>query len=129
MIRRALPSTVGDACYCIVMWQICDMPDDYRGSFFRKGADGRSHERPVFSEHLFEPDTIKAWLAARAGKSLAELQLEAVIWELDREAGIGAQNDGDEKTYIAPLRWQCEKLSTQISGEKKAGGPTTGRAF
>jgi hypothetical protein len=123
--RRALPSTVGDACYCIVMWQIVDLPENYRGSFVRKGADRQSYGRPVFSEHLFDPDTIKPWLAARSGRSLPELQLEAVSWTLERELNIGVQNEADEKTYIAPLRSQCEKLRLQIAEDKKLAGEAT----
>jgi hypothetical protein len=116
--RRAVPSTVGDACYCILMWQIYDLPEHYRGSFFRPGSDGKSHERPVFSDHLFDSGTIKQWLADRPGRSLPELQLEAVSWVLAGELRIGVQHDEDQATYILPLQQQCDKLRAQIAAAK-----------
>jgi hypothetical protein len=52
-MRRVIPHDVGDACYCIITRQLYALPDGYGGSFYRKGRDGKLHERSVFSIDLF----------------------------------------------------------------------------
>src|SRR5687768_16566729 len=75
--RRVLPGTVGDACYVLISRQLYALPPYYPGSFFRSGAGGSLHERPVFSKNLLTPANLSGWLAARQGRTLPELQLEA----------------------------------------------------
>ena len=108
--RRVLPSTVGDACYVLVSRQLYSLPPNYQGSFFRTGADGRGHARPVFSKDLLTPDNLKGWLAARAGRTLPELQLEALGWVLAEEERIGAAAPEDEERFLAPLRARYAQL-------------------
>jgi hypothetical protein len=114
--RRVLPSTVGDACFCIIMWQIIPLLPNYRGSFFRTGADGKMHAHPVRSKHLFEPETLNDWLAARPNRSLPQLQLEAIEWVLAEEEKIGFRTPREEATYIAPLREERDKIRKEIAG-------------
>lgn len=114
--RRVLPSTVGDACYCLIARQLYALPPDYQGSFYRTGADGRGHERPVFLNDLFTPANLKEWLGAREGRTLPELQLEALGWVLAEEEGIGAATPKDEERFLAPLRARFAQL-------KAATGP------
>ena len=113
-LRRVLPSTVGDACYCIVTEQLYALPRDYRGSFYRTGADGQLHERPVFSKQLLTPANLKEWLAARHDRTLAELQLEALGWVLGQEERIGAQTRDAEEEYLTPLRAKHAELKKQV---------------
>src|SRR5690606_6100810 len=47
--RRVLPSTVGDACFCIIRGELIPLPEDYEMSIARAGADGQLHERPLYS--------------------------------------------------------------------------------
>ena len=102
--RRVLPSTIGDACYTLITIQLYSLPPDYSGSICRKGADGRLHERPVFSNDLFATLDLKHWLAARRGHTLRELQIEALGWVLSEEEKIGAATPSDEEKFLAPLR-------------------------
>jgi len=99
--------------------QIYALPRDYRGSFFRKGADGRRHERPVFSNDLITCSNVKAWLAEREGRTLPELQLEALGWVRAEEERIGAATPEDEKRFLAPLRARYAEIQEQVAAAAK----------
>lgn len=109
--RRVLRHTVGLACYSIVEDAIYNLPDDYRGSFYREGADGQLHERPRFlAPGVFERDTVEAWLAERQGQSLTELQIEALEWLIEQETRIGFVNEADRHEMLGPLQRQLARL-------------------
>jgi hypothetical protein len=117
--RRVLPSTVGDACFCLITRQLYSLPPDYRGSFYRTGADGKEHERPVFLKDLFTTANLKEWLASRKGHTLPELQLEALGWVLTEEERIGAPTPEAETKYLAPLRAMHVELKRQVDAARK----------
>jgi hypothetical protein len=117
VIRESAP-TVGDVCEMILSQQIYSLPDGYSGSLYRNGADGKLHERPVFSKDLFTGGITK-WLADRKGRSYAELQLEGLSWVLIEEERIGAYAKEDEKEILAPLRSKREQLVKLVEAERK----------
>lgn len=112
--RRTLPSSVGEACYTLITRQLYALPPGYSGSIFRKGADGQHHERPVFSKDLFSTVDLKQWLAARRGRTLGELQIEAFGWVLAEEEKIGAATPKDEEEFLSPLRAQSKALQGKL---------------
>ena len=117
--RRVLPSTVGDACFCVIEDQLYALPDNYRGSFYRQGKDGAQHERPVFLKELFSPGTIREWLEERPGRSLEQLQLEALGWVLNEEEKIGAATPDDQRKFLRPLRTKYAELKKQVEEKKQ----------
>ena len=109
--RRVIPHDVGDACYCIICSQIFYLPQDYRGSFYRTGADGKTHERAYFSnDGLFTCDTIESWLEERKEKSLEEMQIEALQWLIEQEKQIGFRNEEDKDNFLYPLERQLAEV-------------------
>ena len=109
--RRVIPHTVGLACYCIVEDVIYNLPEDYRGSFYRKGGDGEMHERPRFlAPGIFDEDTVEAWLRVRHDKTLTELQIEALEWLIDKEKNIGFPTERDREKFLLPLERQVSRL-------------------
>lgn len=114
--RRVLPSTVGDACFCIMRGQLIPLPSDYEMSIMREGADGQLHERPLYAgRDIFDPGTIAAWLEARRYGSLEEMQVETLQWVIDEEKKIGFRNEKDKQDYLHPLERQLDRVqaSTQ----------------
>ena len=109
---RVLPSTVGDACLSIAMRQIYALPDGYSdtAALFRRGADGKLHEQPVWSRQIYDGVGVHKWLTDRKGKTLRELQLEAVEWVLKTQKEIGARTIAERDEYIAPLEAQVARL-------------------
>ncbi len=112
-------ATVGHACYHILRQQIFACPDDYGyDGYWRKGADGRLYRNPYFYEtndlkpSLFGRSTLKEWLKAREGRSLRDLQIEALSWLIKREQAIGFQNENDKKQYLYSLQRQLEKIKS-----------------
>ena len=112
--RRVLPSTVGDACYCIVVWQLYDLPPNYQGSFYRTGLDGKLHERPTFMKHLWSAETLPKWLDDRQNRTLPEMQIEALGWVRSEEEKIGIHDPGDDETFLKPLREQLAKVKGEL---------------
>lgn len=111
---------VGMACYSILMWQVYSLPDDASASFYRTGADGKPHSRPVHLDQIWEKEGLGPWLEARKKQPLIEIQLEALSWVLDREREIGAQDEEAKKEHIAPLERGLEKLKkeAEAAGQK-----------
>jgi hypothetical protein len=110
---------VGHACYHIIRQQIFALPDDYGyDDYWRTGADGKKYRNPYFYEtnglkpSLFDRSTLKEWLKARSGKSLRDLQVEALSWLIKKEDSIGFQNEEDKKHYLYPLQHQLKKIKT-----------------
>ncbi len=113
--RRVLPSTVGDACFCIIQEQVVPLPDDYPGSFYRTGANGDYCERPVFFRPgPFDENTIRSWLEERNLKSLVEMQVEGLEWLIAEEKRIGFRSDQDREAYLTPLERQLEELKSRL---------------
>jgi len=113
--RRTNRATVGLACFAIIEDQVYPTPSDYRGSFYRTGADGKTHERPLFLKPgLFDRSTAAVWLAAREHKSLLEIQIEALTWLIGEENGIGCPEEKDRELYVYPLQRQLERLKRQL---------------
>ena len=109
--RSVLPSTVGDACYCIITRQLYALPENYPRSFSRIGADQKSHRRPVFLKSQFDDVGLKKWLEERESNSLVELQIEALTWVLEEERKIGTASRKDHRKFIAPLERKLETLT------------------
>jgi hypothetical protein len=61
---------------------------------------------------LFGRSTLKEWLKAREGRSLRDLQIEALSWLIKREQAIGFQNENDKKQYLYSLQRQLEKIKS-----------------
>jgi hypothetical protein len=112
------PPTVGETCKMIISNQLYSLPDDYSGSLYRTGADGKLHERPVYMKELFS-EGISKWLADRKGRTFSELQLEALSWVLAAEEQIGTYEKADEKEILSPLRDRREQLAKQVEAERK----------
>jgi hypothetical protein len=111
--RRVIPHDVGDACFCIIRVQIFPVPRDYKGSFYRSGADGKLHARPLFFEPaLFDKATLPKWLEKRKDKSLREMQIEALTWLIDQERKIGFRNEKDKALYLFPLERRLDEIKT-----------------
>ncbi len=113
--RRTNRATVGLASFAIIEDEVYATPSDYRGSFYRTGADGKTHERPLFLKPaLFDRSTAAAWFAAREHKSLLEIQIEALIWLIGEENRIGYPEEKDRELYLYPLQRQLERLKRQL---------------
>jgi len=117
--RRVEPHNVADACFCIIRMQVFFLPEDYRGSFCRTGADGKMHDRAYFLKPaLFTYDTIESWLEERKEKSLEEMQVEALQWLIEQEKRIGFQNKKDKKDFLYTLERQLSKVKKIIKKAK-----------
>jgi hypothetical protein len=125
-MRRVMPANVGDACYCIITQQLYALPDGYRGSFYRKGSDGELHERPVSMVDLFSHQSLTAWLEKRKGKSLTEMQIEALSWVIEKERAIGARTKDDENEFLAPLETRLKSLKASLSKSTERNAPPIG---
>ena len=109
--RRVLPSTVGDACFCIIREQVFNLPFDYEGSIYRTGVDGESHPRPCFFKPvLLSYETIEPWLNERKNKSLSDMQIEALTWLIEEEKKIGFVNEEVKYLYLYPLERQLKEI-------------------
>jgi hypothetical protein len=115
-----VPCTVGLACFAIIEAQVFPLPSNYAGSFARAGVDGEMHDRPLFSKPgPFNADTVAVWLEARDGKTLTEIQIEAVEWLIAQETKIGFPTDADREKYLYPLERQVAELKEKA---ESAGG-------
>jgi hypothetical protein len=113
--RRVIPHDVADACFCIIRDQVFCLPDDYRGSIYRTGADGKMHERAYFSDpDLFTHQTIGPWLDARKDRSLEAMQVEALEWLIDQEKRIGFQDEEARKQFLHPLERQLALVRSKV---------------
>lgn len=120
--RRILPATLGLACYAIIEDEVYPMPEDYRGSFYRTGADGKAYERPLFVKAgLFDRSSVAAWLAAREQKSLLEIQIEALGWLIEEENRIGYPAENDREQFLYPLERQLEQLKRLLPARGNGG--------
>lgn len=82
--------TVGEACYCIIVYQIFSVPPDYFVPVVRTGADGELHQRPFSVEQgIFDSSSITAWLKQREADPLAALQVEAIEWLVEEVSLTG----------------------------------------
>lgn len=114
---RMIPHDVGLACYAIIDFQIDACPG-YRGPMYRTGSDGKSHARPSFETPLYTPD-LKSWLAARKGKTLHQLQIEAVEWRIAEETRIGFPTQKDRTEYLTPLLERLKELRSQSGASER----------
>ena len=106
---------VGEACYCIIAYQILDIPPNYAFPIFRTGADGKSHARPFAVEQdLFDSSTITAWLKQRESEPLAALQVEALEWLLEQEDKIGYPDYKSKATFHDPLIRHLESIKAGL---------------
>ena len=106
---------VGEACYCIIAYQILDVPDGYPIPFLRTGADGQRHHRPYAVEQdLFDSSTITAWLKQRESEPLAALQVEALEWLLEEENKIGYPDNRSKATFHDPLLRHLESIKAGL---------------
>jgi len=113
--RRSIPHDVGLACFCIIEDQILNLPSDYRGSFYRKGKDGKSHPRPCFLEPgPFTSANVNQYLSKRKHMSLEEMQIEALQWLIKKEEAIGFQNEKDKSMFLEPLKRQVQKVKKKL---------------
>jgi hypothetical protein len=122
--RRVMPSTVGDACRCIIMRQVYALPEGYSqtASLFRKGADGELHEQPVWSRQIYEGVGVRQWLTDRKGRTLQDMQIEALEWVLEIQKSIGTRTKSERDEYIAPLETQLTKLKRKAEPGGAANG-------
>lgn len=122
--RRVLPSTVGDACLSIIMRQVYALPEGYSetASLYRRGANGELHEQPVWSREIYDGVGARKWLTDRKGRTLQDLQIEALEWVLEIQKGIGARTKSERDEYIAPLETQLTKLRRKTEPDGAANG-------
>jgi len=110
--RQSLPfhkntgSSVGDACYWNIYYQLQDTPRDYSEyGLSRKGRDGNDHTKPYWESTPFEGG-LTEWLEKNKDLSYVQKQIKCLQWLLDREKSIGVP---DAKSYyinILPLEIQ-----------------------
>jgi hypothetical protein len=106
---------VGEACYCIIAYQILDIPPGYAIPMVRTGADGELHHRPFSAEQgLFDSSTITAWLKQREAEPLAALQVEALEWLLEQENKIGYPDSKSKATFHDPLVRHLESIKAGL---------------
>jgi hypothetical protein len=106
---------VGEACYCIIAYQILDIPSDYAIPIVRIGSDGELHQRPFAVEQgLFDSSTIAAWLKQREAEPLAALQVEALEWLLEQENKIGYPDSKSKATFHDPLVRHLESIRAEL---------------
>ena len=108
--RNEIPHSVGLSCYRIIEMQVLRLPKDYHVTYQRAGTDGEIHTSPSFAEaELFQPD-ITTWLAEREDQSLADMQIEALEWLIEREERIGFPTEQDREWFLYPLQRQVERI-------------------
>ncbi len=118
--RRVVPYDVGLACFCIIEDHILVVPHDFPNFVQRKGADGEVHYRPFYAAHLFsrglfDSTTVAAWLEARADRTLAEMQVEALDWLIMGESEIGFPDEKERAEILGPLQRERKRIAATIS--------------
>jgi len=103
--RSVLPSTVADACFCIIRGQVESVPGAWRGHQ-RKGPNGQYVQRPVF---LTRP-TIRRWYDKREDWALVQMQMEAVEALLAAERKAGFADKKQEEEIVAPYLARLQEL-------------------
>ena len=91
---------VGEVCFYIIEDQVDFDGYDYKT---RLGADGKQHEKPSCLWSICTQGKMQEWWKARAGKTLTELQTEAVEWTVAEEKKIGFKDRAQEEQVLGPL--------------------------
>ncbi len=100
-----LGSSVGDACYWNIYFQLQDRPDDYSSyGLSRKGRDGQDHDKPYWTGTPFDDaGGLVKWLEANKKLSYTEKQIKCLQWLLDKEKAIGVSDAESYFQNILPL--------------------------
>lgn len=100
--------SVGEACYFIIESQVDFYGYGYKA---RKGSDGQPHSKLRFMwTNYHEKKQLETWLAERKGKSLAELQIEALEWTIAQEQTAGFSDKEQEDSILDPLMKRLREL-------------------
>lgn len=61
--NHSIGSTVGDACYSNIHFQLLDRPEGYSEyGYAREGRDGKDHPKPYWSSESIFEGGLKGWL-------------------------------------------------------------------
>lgn len=122
--------SVGGVCKAIISSQVdlIPVPDRYS----RRGNDGKRHYRFGYFQDAYGGD-FKRWWVENQEKSLREMQLSALAWQIDKESEIGMSDETHPRyqKYIDLIK-KChaelqggETEATQV-GENKGVMKETG---
>lgn len=107
-LRAVIPHTVGLACHCIVENQIVDLPGGFGGCHYwqRTGADGREHDQPSY----FKERPLEEWWPKNAHRTLLDLRIEALEWQIAEENRIGFTEEKQRERFLYPLQYLLSQL-------------------
>jgi hypothetical protein len=119
--NHVLASTVGDACYHNLYFQLQDRPKGYSSyGYQRKGRDGRDHPKPYWEGTPFDDaGGLGKWIERNKGLSYTQLQIKCLEWLLVQEKAIGASDAESYFENILPL--EIHLLERRLENHEKAG--------
>lgn len=93
--------SVGDACFMIIESQVDFYGEGYKS---RDGVDGRHSVKPQYLWYVRENQGLEVWWTKRRGRSLADLQIESLVWTIERENEMGFTDDTQRDRILSPLQ-------------------------
>ena len=107
---HCLKMSVGDACRDIIWKRVSP---DIVWYINRYGADGKLHMRPRYFDALRQPGALEEWWRERRGRTLVQLQIEALEWTIKQERKIGFSSEAQKQRYLNPLLERLKKLRSE----------------
>ncbi|GEM_PF-1266512 len=119
--NHSLQRSVGDACYWNIYYQLQDQPTDYSEyGYQRKGKDGENHPKPYWEGTPFdEAGGLAKWLEANKKLSYMEMQINFLVWLLDKEKKIGASDPESYFLNILPLEIRILERKAELGDDVK----------
>jgi hypothetical protein len=103
---------LGEVCFYIIE----DLIDFYGFDYeTREAADGKVMEKPSYLWSIARDGRMQEWWKERKGRSLGELQLEALQWTIEQERAHGFKDKAQEEQVMGPLLARLEELRSQVS--------------
>jgi len=103
--------TVGDACFMIVVERADFWGYGYKS---RDLPGGRVFMKPRFLYEIRRTTGLKAWWEARKDWSVAEMQMEAVKWTIEKEQAAGFVDDAQRHLVLDPLKEKLKELEREV---------------
>jgi hypothetical protein len=102
-------NSVGEICYYIIEDQVEPDGCDYTK---REAAGGKTVEKPwyIYTTHL--NGHLRNWWKERSGRTLRELQIEALQWEIEQERKLGFKDKPQEETILGPMLKRLAELTS-----------------
>lgn len=111
-------ASVGQACYDIIQHQVDPSPFNYKN---RKGSDGKEHgfHRSYFGKYWKGAQSrrvvLELWWKDNQGKSLLDMQIEALESAIADEEAIGFPSTREKRNYRDPLIKTLDDLKKKKS--------------